>query len=240
MREGALPNQQPASELNGQADDWSKEEEMRRVLQIGGFVAAAVLIVFGVVAIVMGINGHNTVQTSLKQEHIVGSPDMTPALIKAEAKKAGLPSTTTFPTVSVAGKAIDNGTKARAFASYMRIHALEASGGLTYSQMPRFATQDGKGTNDPTKALQSDGRPVDNAARNLWVTETALSTALNASYMAESLSLFGILVGIALLLSGIGFGILAAGGTLKGVEPATEVSGKRTPKDLGSPVLPTA
>ena len=160
MREGALPNQQSASELNGQADDWTKEEEMRKVLQIGGFVAAAVLIVFGVAAIVMGINGRNTVQTSLKQEHIVGSPDMTPALIKAEAKQAGLPSTTTFPSVSVAGKAIDNGRKASVFASYMRIHALEASGGLTYSQMPRFATQDGKGTNDPTKALQVNGRPA--------------------------------------------------------------------------------
>jgi len=213
---------------------------MRKVLQIGGFVAGAVLIVFGVVAIVMGVNGRNTVQNSLAQEHIVGSPDMTPALIKAEAKKAGLPSTTSFPTVSVAGKAIDNGTKARAFASYMRIHALEASGGLTYSQMPRFATQDGKGTNDPAKALQANGRRVDNAARNLWVTETALTTALNSSYMAESLSLFGILVGIALLLSGIGFGILAVGGTLRGVEPATKFSGKRNPKDLGSPVLPTA
>jgi hypothetical protein len=213
---------------------------MRKVLQIGGFVAAAVLIAFGVVAIVMGVNGRNTVQNSLTQEHIVGSPDMTPALIKAEAKKAGLPSTTSFPTVSVAGQAIDNGTKARAFASYMRIHALEASGGLTYSQMPRFASQDGKGTNDPAKALQANGRPVDNAARNLWVTETALSTALNASYMAESLSLFGILVGIALLLSGIGFGILAAGGTLRAVEPATKLSGKRTAKDNASLVLPTA
>ena len=213
---------------------------MRKVLQIGGFIAAAVLIVFGVVAIVMGVNGRNTVQNNLTQEHIVGSPDMTPALIKAEARKAGLSSTTSFPTVSVAGKAIDNGTKARAFASYMRIHALEASGGLTYSQMPRFATQDGKGTNDPAKALQANGRPVDNAARNLWVTETALSTALNASYMAESLSLFGILVGIALLLSGIGFGILAVGGTLRGVEPATKFSGKPTPKDTASLVLPTA
>jgi F0F1-type ATP synthase membrane subunit c/vacuolar-type H+-ATPase subunit K len=213
---------------------------MRKVLQIGGFVAAAVLIAFGVVAIVMGVNGRNTVQNSLTQEHIVGSPDMTPALIKAEARKAGLPSTTSFPTVSVAGQAIDNGTKARAFASYMRIHALEASGGLTYSQMPRFASQDGKGTNDPAKALQANGRPVDNAARNLWVTETALSTALNSSYMAESLSLFGILVGVALLLSGIGFGILAAGGTLRAVEPATKLSGKRTAKDNAPLVLPTA
>ena len=77
---------------------------MRKLLQIGGFVSAAVLIAFGVVAIVMGVNGRNTVQKSLKQEYIVGTPDMTPALIRAEAKKAGLPSTLSYPTVSVAGK----------------------------------------------------------------------------------------------------------------------------------------
>jgi hypothetical protein len=214
---------------------------MRKVFEIGGFVAAAVLIAFGVVAIVMGANGRNTVRDSLKQEYIVGTSDMTPALIKDEAKKAGLNvASLSFPTVSVAGKAIDNGTRARAFAGYMRIHALEASGGLTYSQMPRYATQDGKGTNDSAKALQANGRPVDNAARNVWVTETALSTALNASYMAESISLFGIVVGIALLLSGIGFAILAVGGTLRNAEPAFELFGKRTPKDVGSPVLPTA
>jgi F0F1-type ATP synthase membrane subunit c/vacuolar-type H+-ATPase subunit K len=214
---------------------------MRKVFEIGGFVAAAVLIAFGVVAIVMGVNGRNTVQSSLKQEYIVGSPDMTPAGIKAEAKKAGLNvASLSFPTVSVAGKAIDNGTRARAFAGYMRIHALEASGGLTYSQMPRFATADGKGTNDQTKALQANGRPVDNAARQVWVTETALSTALNASYMADSISLFGIVVGIALLLSGIGFGILAVGGTLKNAEPAFQIFGKRTPKTAGSSAVPTA
>jgi len=214
---------------------------MRKVFEIGGFVAAAVLIAFGVVAIVMGANGRNTVRDSLKQEYIVGSADMTPALIKEEATKAGLNvASLSFPTVSVAGKAIDNGTRARAFAGYMRIHALEASGGLTYSQMPRFATQDGKGTNDSAKALQANGRPVDNAARSVWVTETALSTALNASYMAESISLFGIVVGIALLLSGIGFAILAVGGTLRNAEPAFKLFGKRTPKDVGSPVVPTA
>jgi hypothetical protein len=34
---------------------------MRKVLEIGGLVAGAVLIVFGVVAIVMGVNGRSTV-----------------------------------------------------------------------------------------------------------------------------------------------------------------------------------
>ena len=205
---------------------------MRKVLTLGGLVAAAVLIAFGVASIVMGVNGRNTVHESLQQEHIVGSPDMTPAQIKADATEAGLPATIALPTISVANQNIDNGTKARAFAGYMRVHALEASGGLTYSQLPRFATQDGKGTNEPKDALQANGRPIDNPVRNLWVTETALSTALNASYMAESLSLFGIIVGIALLLSGFGFAILTVGGTLNNSQPAYRLFGKRTRKNV--------
>ena len=94
----------------------------------------------------------------------------------------------------------------------MRIHALEASAGLTYAEMGRFATESGdaKGTNDPAQAAKDDkGQPVSNSARNLWVTETALSTALNVSYMAEQLSLFSLVVGIALLLAGVGFVVLA-------------------------------
>lgn len=213
---------------------------MRKVFQICGFVAAAVLIAFGVAAIMPGVNGRNTVSSSLKQEYIVGSPDMTPAAIKVEAAKAGLKvATLTFPTVAVAGQAIDNGTKALAFAGYMRIHTLEASGGLTYSQLPRYATADGKGTNDVTKALTSNGRPVDNAARNLWVTETALTTALNTSYMASQTALFGIVVGVALLLSGIGFAILAVGRTLAKAEPAVKLFGKRTRKTAGA-LIPTS
>jgi hypothetical protein len=180
---------------------------MKRILEIGGFISGAILIAFGVAVIALGFSGRATVNDSLKQEKIVGSPDMTPALIKEEATKAGLTGVK-FPTRAVAGKAIDNGTDARAFAQYMRIHALEATGGKTYAEMPRFATADGKGTNDAAKALQANGRPVDNAARNIWVTETALSTALNVSYMAAQLSLFSIVTGAALLLAGVGFVVL--------------------------------
>ncbi len=201
---------------------------MRKFLEIGGLVAAAVLIAFGVAAIVMGINGRSTVRDSLKLEQIVGTPDMTPSAIAAEAKKAGLPASIKLPTVDVAGKPINSGARARAFASYMRIHALEATDGVTFSQMPRFATADGKGTNDPATALLANGRPVDNAARNVWVTETALATALNTSYMAEQLSLFGLVVGIALLLSGIGFAILAVGGALRNPETALKMFAKRS------------
>lgn len=48
----------------------------------------------------------------------------------------------------------------------------------------------------------------------IWVTETALGTALNVSYMATQLSLFSLVVGIALLLAGVGFIVLALGGTV--------------------------
>ena len=205
---------------------------MRKVLEIGGFLSAAILIIFGVTAIVLGVNGRSTVATSLKNQYIVGTPDMTPSAIKAEAQKAHIyASVKQWPTKSVAGLTINSGDRARTFAEYMQIHALEASGGLTYSQMPRYASADGKGTNDATKALQANGQPVDNPARNVWIDETALSTALNVSYMADQLGLFGIVVGVALLLSGIGFGVLALSGALRSREPAFDFMKKWVPKD---------
>ena len=176
---------------------------MRKILELGGIFSAIVLIAFGIGAIATGINGRSTVKDNLNQEQITGTPDMTPAAIKKSAAEGGLTSVT-LPTCTVANQPVNDGDSARCFASYMRIHALEATGGKTYSQLPRFATADGKGTNDETAALKNpkSGQPVDNPIRNLWVTETALSTALNVSYMAERISLFGIVTGIAMLLAG--------------------------------------
>jgi hypothetical protein len=190
---------------------------MRKALEIGGVMAAVVLIAFGIGAIAMGAAGRGTVHDTLAEQKIVGTPDMTPAAIGGEATKAGLNTAQlTIPSCSIANKKVENGSQARCFAQYMTIHALEATGGLYYSQMPRYATADGKGTNVEAKALKSaKGTPVDNPAREVWVQETALSTALNSSYMATQVGLFGIVVGIALLLSGLGFAILAIGGALR-------------------------
>ena len=129
---------------------------MRRWLQYGGFAAGIVLVIFGVVAIAMGASGRSTVSDSLRKEQIVGTPDMTPAAIKAEAKAAGLENVS-LPTCNVAGKSVTSGSDARCFASYMRIHGLEATGGLTYSQMPRYASADGKGTNVAAQATKRAG-----------------------------------------------------------------------------------
>jgi F0F1-type ATP synthase membrane subunit c/vacuolar-type H+-ATPase subunit K len=232
---------------------------MRKALEIGGIVAAAILIAFGIAAIVMGMNGQSTVNSSLRNEQITGTGDMTPTAIAAEVKadqaqqtalfakldKAGVkmtPSPITTPSCSVAGKAVDSGDRARCFAQYMRIHTFAATSGLTYSQMGRWAaTQNAPvkatdglgGTNDP-KYAQIDAKtqqPVNNGRRDLWVTYTALTTALNSAYMASQMALFGIVVGVALLLSGIGFGILALSGALRSREPAFAFMKKWAAKD---------
>ncbi len=169
---------------------------MRKGLEIGGVVAAVVLIAFGVAAVIMGASGKSTVEHSLTQEQIVGTPDMTPKEINAEVSGAGLADKVDTPTCSVANQAIDSGDNARCFAQYMRVHAMLATGGYTYSQMGRFEAlpntpkgelAPGGGTeNEKFAALDPETKqPVENGAREVWVTETALSTALNASYMAD-------------------------------------------------------
>ena len=115
---------------------------MRKTFQLGGLVAGAILIAFGIVAIVMGMNGRSTVNDNLKQEQIVGTADMTPTGIKAAAQKAGLENIS-FPTCSVADKAVTNGKTARCFAQYMQIHALEATGGFVYAQMGQYIAKPG-------------------------------------------------------------------------------------------------
>jgi hypothetical protein len=234
---------------------------MRKAFEIGGMVAAVVLIAFGIVAIVLGFNGRSTVNSSLKQEQITGTPDMTPAAIKGEVAAAKAAQTALFtklsaagakmtpspiatPSCSVAGTQVVNGADARCFARYMRIHTFGATSGLTYSQMGRYIAKtgtpfkftDGLGaTNDPKYALvdTKTQQPVNNGRRDIWVTYTALTTALNSSYMASQLALFGIVVGVALLLTGIGFGILAIGGALR--QPETEPTLAPEPKPAPPP-----
>ena len=186
---------------------------MRKLFEIGGIIAGLVLVVFGAAAIYMGADGRATVRDSLKQEQITfGSAD-DPAVAKYAPQWAD--------------EQVQTGAQARAFAQVMHEHALEGAGGLTYAQLGRFVSaddpRDPAGTSDEAAALKDEqGNPVSNSARNTWVTATALSTALNVSYMAEQMALFGIIVGIALLLSGIGFVVLALG-TLRRRELAPSV-----------------
>src|SRR4051812_8813161 len=136
----------------------------RHMFEYAGIVASIVLIAFGVGSIVTGLNGRHTVRHELAQQQIVGTPDMTPSGIKAEAAKAGLKNISDLPTCSVANQKINTGTKARCFSQYMRIHALEATGGQVYAQMGRFLDKNGKATDDQAAAAidPKTKQPVEN------------------------------------------------------------------------------
>jgi len=182
----------------------------RRVWEIGGFIAGGVLILFGIVAIFLGVSGYTTTREAIKNEGITFGAADDPAVAKYASQWAG--------------QQVKTGDQARAFARIMREHTLESTGGLTYAEMGRFQSaakpDDPAGTSDETAAAKDEsGQPVANGARNIWVTETALTTALNVSYMAERLSVFGLVVGAALLLTGVGLVILAFAVFR---EPATE------------------
>ena len=160
---------------------------MSKFFKYGGLVASIILIAFGVGAIYMGVDGRDRVQSDLAREQIVGTPDS-----------------------SIPGQKVDTGSEAQAFAKVMRKHTLDATGRQTYAQMGRFLDKAGKPTNDEKLAATDpkSGKPVDNPLRNLSVTETALTTALNTAYFAESVSTFVIAVGFALLVVGVGFLVL--------------------------------
>ena len=181
----------------------------KRIWEIGGFLAGGVLIIFGVVAIFMGVSGFNTTRDAIKEENITFGTADDPAVAEHAEQWAG--------------EQVTTGDQARAFAQVILTHALEGTGGLTYSEMGRFLSaedpDDPAGTSDEEAALKDEeGNPVSNSARNTWVTATALTTALNVSYMAERLAVFGMVVGIALLLTGVGLVILAF--AVFGREPA--------------------
>ena len=160
---------------------------MRKLYRYGGLVASIVLIAFGAGAIYTGIDGRDRVGSDLAREKIVGTPDST-----------------------IPGQLVDTGAEAQAFANTIRRHTLEATGGKTYAEMPRYLDENGQGTNDEAAAAKDPktGEPVANGARNIWVTSTALQTALQTAYFAEGVATFAIVMGVALLLSGIGFLIL--------------------------------
>lgn len=192
---------------------------MSRPFALGGVIASVLLIAIGIGSVVIGLSGRSEVRDNLKLEKISGTPDMTPDAIRAAAEEAGLKDVA-IPDCSVAGEAIDTGAKARCFAKYMRIHALESTGGQVYAEMPRFLDANGKPTSDESAAAKDPktGAPVSNGQRDLWVTATALTTALNTSFFAEQVGLFSTVIGFALLLVGIGFLVLT-GSLLRSATP---------------------
>jgi hypothetical protein len=182
--------------------DFKRRKTMRegRFLRVGGYLSGGVLTLFGIAVIVLGVWGFAFTRDHIERENIVFGPIEDPAVAEHAEQWAGEP--------------VDTGRKALAMAEIMREHTLSNTGGLTYAEMGQYVSaedpSDPAGTNDPeAAAMDENGEPISNSARNIWVTETALATALDMGFMSEMLSIFSIVVGVALLLTGIGLVILA-------------------------------
>src|SRR3954449_10131217 len=102
---------------------------MNKLFQYAGIAASVILIAFGIGAIYMGIDGRSMVRSDLAREQIVGTPDST-----------------------IPNQKVDTGSEAKAFATVMRKHTLEATGGQTYAEMGRYLDTNGKPTNDEKSA----------------------------------------------------------------------------------------
>src|SRR4026207_1850711 len=134
----------------------------KRFWEIGGFVAGAILIAFGVVAIYMGVDGRSTVRDSLKAEQITFGTADDPAGPKYAHPREGGPATPASAKYADrgGGEQVTTGEQARAFAKIMHEHALEGSGGLTYAQMGRYVSADNPddpaGTRDAAAAVKGE------------------------------------------------------------------------------------
>lgn len=96
----------------------------------------------------------------------------------------------------------------KAQADIIRVHALKASGGKTYSETPGTIPQlDAKGN----PVLDAKGQPamMPNPARATWVTATTLITALNLGILTYAFSALALFLGFVSIWTGIVFRMLS-------------------------------
>jgi hypothetical protein len=137
----------------------------------------------------------------------------------------------TIPNVPVT-----NAATAKAQAEVIEAHVLEATGGDTYATVDRYVSADGLGTtSDREQALIVDGNPVPNPARNTAFQGAALRTSLNLAVMGFKISD---------LVMGMGFFMVAIGGTFvlflaPAVYYAAELANQRSREEGRGEVAPT-
>ena len=109
---------------------------------------------------------------------------------------------------SIPNTAVRDPLTLKAQADIIREHTLKTTKDKTYAEMPQqVAKLDASGS----AVLGTDGKPVmiPNAARNIWVTATTLTTALNLGIIAYLVSGLTILFGLSSIWMGVVFGALS-------------------------------
>ena len=142
-------------------------------------------VIVGVVLVIGGIWGMRFTYRSITQENIVTPAD-----------------------ASISEKPVRGPFTLMAQANIIRKHTLATTGGKTFAEMPRqIAKLDESGQ----PVLDAQGKPmmVANTARDIWITATTLTTALNLGILTYAFSGLVILFGLTLILVGIISNILS-------------------------------
>lgn len=148
---------------------------MKKILKF----SSVVTVVIGIGLVVVGIWGIFFTYQSIAQENIITPAD-----------------------ASISQKPVRGPFTLMAQAQVIRKHTLSMTEGKTFAEMPRqIAKLDEKGQ----PILDTENKPVmeDNTARDIWITATTLTTALNLGILTYAFSSLVALFGLVLILVGI-------------------------------------
>lgn len=157
---------------------------MKKLLNISSVLA----IIAGIVLVIGGVWGIAFTYKNISQEKIVTPAD-----------------------ASIPEKPVRGPFTLKAQADIIREHTLESTNGKTFAEMPR---QIAKVDQNGQPLLGTDGKPVmmANTARDIWITATTLTTALNLGIMTYVFSGLILLLGCISIWTGIVFHALSKRG----------------------------
>ncbi len=109
---------------------------------------------------------------------------------------------------SIPGERVNGPQTLISQAEVIRMHTLKATGGKTYAEMPRQVEKIDENGNP---VLGADGKPVmiPNTSRDIWITATTLTTALNLGVITYMFGALIILFGLVSIWNGFLFLALA-------------------------------
>lgn len=172
----------------------SREDPVKKAFPIALMVVGLVFLVAGGYTINRGWDAKDQVKSELVAQNIVTPEDAR------------------VPNVQVT-----SASSAKVMADIINKHALEATGGLTYSEMGRFANKQNTpvGTNNEDDAVKdANGKPVSNNLRNTALTAANLRTSLYSSIMAFNVADLVMGLGLMIIVLGVatsGLGVALAG-----------------------------
>ena len=168
---------------------------IRKLFPIGLMLLGVVFLGAGVYTVTRGFDARDQVRSELVAQNIVTPDD-----------------------ASIPGAQVNSIATAKSMADIIDKHALDSTGGLTYSEMGRFAVESGDpaGTNDPEAALKgADGKPAPNGLRNTAFQASALRTSLYSSVMAFEVA--NLVTGLGLMIVVLGLAVGGLGVALAGL-----------------------